>query len=217
MKTKILKELPLILLVIAPLIYLLSIWNTLPAEVPMHYDISGKIDRYGSKTELLIFTLSLPLFVYLIFLFIPRIDPKGKIKAMGNKYFRLKFVIVLFMSVLSAYIVYAAGKGTETNGNGILAVLGLLFMFLGNYFQSLKPNYFIGIRTPWTLENETVWKETHKIAGKIWLVSGLVIIMLSFLLKPEIFTYAFLGVIAVMVLVPVVFSYKKYRELKKPA
>lgn len=214
MKTKLLKELPLILLVIAPLVYLLSIWPSLPSEVPMHYDLHGNVDRYGSKNELLIFSFGLPAFIYFLFLIIPAIDPKGKIKTMGNKFYKLKLIMVFFISAISIYIIYEADKGADSNAEGIFIIIGFLLCFLGNYFQSLKPNYFIGIRTPWTLENETVWKETHKIAGKIWMVGGLFIIILSLVLSPEIFSIILLIVIGIMVIIPVIYSFVLFKKLK---
>lgn len=215
MNAKFLKESAIILMVLSPLVYLLIIWNSLPEQVPMHYDFHGNIDGYSSKNTLLSFSMGIPVFVYALFTLIPFIDPKGKIKAMGNKFYHLKFIIVLFISAISCFIIYAA----QQNKNGsmdhfLFVLLGLLFCFLGNYFQSIKPNYFIGIRTPWTLENEIVWKETHKLAGRIWLVSGLLIIILNFILSPELFTTVFLVIVSIMVIIPVIYSYKRFKAHK---
>lgn len=215
MKTKILKELAIILMTLAPLIYLLIIWKSLPEQVPMHYDLHGNIDDYGSKNALLAISIAIPAFVYVLFTIIPLIDPKGKIKAMGNKFYHLKFIFVLFISAISCFIIYAAQQNNSGSMDHFLFILlGLLFCFLGNYFQSIKPNYFIGIRTPWTLESELVWKETHKLAGRIWLVSGLLIIILNLALSPELFTSVFLFIVAVMVIIPVIFSYNRFKAHK---
>ena len=101
MQINIKKELSLVAIVAAPFIYLASIWNGLPATVPVHWNVKGEIDRYGDKSELLLIPFLLPLLIYIIFSLVPLIDPKGKIKQMGNKYFMLKAAMTIFMSILA--------------------------------------------------------------------------------------------------------------------
>lgn len=215
MKTTFSRELPLILLVLVPITYLAIIWTTLPALIPMQYDLDGNISRYGSKNELMLISILLPSVIYLIFLILPKFDPKGKISKMGNKYYHLKITMVLFMSALAVYFIYSVHKGGSSPPNGVFVLIGLLFAVLGNYFQSVPPNYFIGIRTPWTLENETVWRATHRLAGWIWLIGGIVIAAAGFFMQAEVFMTGFLVAIVIMALVPMVYSFFKFRELKK--
>ena len=213
MQINIKKELSLVAIVAAPFIYLASIWNGLPATVPVHWNVKGEIDRYGDKSELLLIPFLLPLLIYIIFSLVPLIDPKGKIKQMGNKYFMLKAAMTIFMSILAMIIIYAVKNQTLYNPNYIVLLIGVLLLILGNYFKTLRANYFIGIRTPWTLENETVWKETHKLAGKIWFIGGLLVIVSSMLLDPEANFRLFIGVIVVISLIPVIYSFFKFRSL----
>lgn len=105
MKTTLRKELPSLILVVLPFLYLAYIWNTLPEKVPMHWNVNGEIDGWGEKVQLLLIPFVLPVLVYVIFLFVPRMDPKKKIEKMGNKYHQLKFVMVLFMSALAVLLV----------------------------------------------------------------------------------------------------------------
>lgn len=200
-------------IVAAPFIYLASIWQDLPEKVPVHWDIHGDIDRYGDKLELLLIPILLPFLVYAIFSLVPLIDPKGKIQQMGNKYFMLKAAMTIFMSVLAMIILYAVKHESLYNPNYIVLLIGVLILILGNYFKTLRANYFIGIRTPWTLENETVWKATHKLAGKIWFVGGLLIILCSILFDNELNFKIFIGIIVVISLIPVVYSFVKYKRL----
>ena len=167
------RELPALGIVALPLVYLVYIWNKLPEQVPLHWNIHGEIDRYGSKTELLLLILLLPVLTYLLFLIIPSIDPKGQIKKMGKKYHQLKLGMVCLMSVLALMILYLIRHPESGSPNLILLPIGVLFTFLGNYMKTLKWNYFIGIRTPWTLENQTVWRETHKRGGVAFLLAGI--------------------------------------------
>ena len=213
MKSNVQKELPLIVIVLLPFLYLAYVWNTLPDKVPLHWNIKGEIDRYGDKTELILIPLLLPLLIYVLFTIIPKIDPKGKIKYMGNKYNMLKTILTLFMSVLSLVIIYIAQHESLYNPNYIILLIGLLFAILGNYFKTLRSNYFIGIKTPWTLENETVWKETHKLAGKMWLIGGIVIILASLLFNERANLTLFAIITVTITLIPVVFSYMRFQKL----
>ena len=209
------KELPLIAIVLLPFIYLVYLWNDLPSKVPMHWDLKGDIDRYGGKSELIIIPFLLPLLVYIIFLVVPKIDPKNKLNKMGNKLQILKFLMTTFMSILALFIIYSAKNQSITNPNYIVLIIGLLYLILGNYFKTIKANYFIGIRTPWTLENETVWKETHKLGGKLWFIGGLILILSSLLLEKQTNFTLFIIVTAIISIIPVVYSYLKFQNVKK--
>ena len=88
---------------------------------------------------------------------------------MGNKLNYLRFALSLFMSAIAVFIIYSVQQ-SQSKPTFIFILIGLLFTILGNYFKTIKPNYFIGIRTPWTLENEDVWKKTHLLGGKLWFV-----------------------------------------------
>lgn len=206
------KELPLIGIVLLPFVYLAYVWNQLPAQVPMHYNIEGEIDRYGNKSELILIPIMTSLLIYLIFLAVPFIDPKKQIQKMGGKYDTLKFIITTFMSILALFIIYTAKNQTLTDPDYILLGCGVLFLILGNYFKTLKANYFIGIRTPWTLESESVWKQTHKLAGKIWFLGGLLIILSCLILDGKTNFIVFICITAIMVLVPVLYSYLLFRK-----
>lgn len=215
MKSIVRKDLPIIAVVLLPFIYLAYIWNDLPEEVPLHWNIRGDVDKYGSKFELLLIPILLPLLVYLIFLIVPKIDPKNKIQKMGGKYQSLKAILTIFMSGLALFIMYAANNESVKNPNYIVLIIGLLFVFLGNYFKTIKPNYFIGIKTPWTLENETVWKETHSLAGKMWFVGGLIIVFSSLILSKEANFTLFTVITVIIALVPVIYSYIFFKQLEK--
>ncbi len=86
---------------------------------------------------------------------------------------------------------------------------------LGNYFQTIRSNYFIGIRTPWTLENEQVWKKTHLLGGRIWMAGGLLIVILSFIITDNHSLMIAFGILCfIMVIIPVIFSYTEFRKEK---
>ncbi len=206
------KEIPFIAIALLPFAYLAYIWNELPKEVPMHWNASGEIDRWGDKSELFMMIFMLTGITYLIFLVIPYIDPKQKLQNMGNKLNNLRMILGLFMSALAIYILFSVQQKTS-NPVLIFPLVGLLFAFLGNYFKTIKPNYFIGIKTPWTLENEEVWKKTHLLGGKLWFVGGL-LMALTFVLPNNIQIYTFLTIVGVITIVPIVYSYLEFKKIK---
>ena len=209
---KLKKEIPFIAIALLPFVYLAYIWNELPKEVPMHWNASGEIDRWGDKSELFMIIFMLTGITYLIFLVIPYIDPKQKLQNMGNKLNNLRMILGLFMSALAIYILFSVQQKTS-NPVLIFPLVGLLFAFLGNYFKTIKPNYFIGIKTPWTLENEEVWKKTHLLGGKLWFVGGL-LMALTFVLPNNIQIYTFLTIVGVITIVPIVYSYLEFKKIK---
>lgn len=211
------KELPIIGIVLLPFVYLAIIWNKLPQKVPVHWNIHGEIDRYGEKTEMILIPVLLPLLVYLIFLVVPKIDPKNKLNKMGNKLHSLKFVLTTLMSGLALFLIFSAQHQNFTNPNLIFVFVGLMYLVFGNYFKTIKANYFIGIRTPWTLESETVWKETHRLAGKLWLAGGLLVIISALFLDDKMNVLIFFIITGIITLVPAVYSYFIFKKENKAA
>lgn len=208
------KELPIILIVLIPFIYLAFIWNVLPEQVPIHWNANGEIDGWGSKATLLIIPFILPVLIYVILSLVPKIDPKQKIEATSKKFYNIKLLLTLFMSVLALFILYSSKSQSFTNPNIIIMLIGLLYVILGNYMKTIKTNYFIGIRTPWTLENDIVWKKTHKLAGKYWFIGGLLVILLGFILEPKPNMVSFIIITTIITIIPVVYSYVIFKQLK---
>lgn len=207
------KEIPFIIIALIPFVYLVFVWKHLPEMVPMHWNASGEIDRYGSKNELWLTTFIMAGIGYFLFLILPKIDPKGKLNSMGNKLNYLRFALSLFMSAIAVFIIYSVQQ-SQSKPTFIFILIGLLFTILGNYFKTIKPNYFIGIRTPWTLENEDVWKKTHLLGGKLWFVGGLLIILLSLILPENLSFYIFMTVTIVISVVPIVYSFLEFKKLR---
>ena len=151
--------------------------------------------------------------MYFLLLLIPVLDPKKKIQQMGDKYYRLRFMFTVFFSLIAIYLIYISSAGNLINPNLLLALIGILFAMLGNYFQTIRPNYFLGIRTPWTLENENVWKKTHHLGGRLWMVGGVLIVLLAFFIHDNsIFMILFSLILSIIVLIPVVYSYLEFKK-----
>ena len=119
--------------------------------------------------------------------------------------------MVIFVSALGCLIITSA-KDRAVMKNFIFPLLGLMFAFIGNYMVNIKPNYFAGIRLPWTLSNDENWRKTHQLGGKLWFAGGMLIAVASFFLPgPQAFTF-FISVIAIMVIIPLVYSYRLFKK-----
>lgn len=210
-----LKESVLWALIILPYVYLAAIWAKLPDHVPTHFNLAGNVDSWSAKTTLLFLPGALGLGIYLLLIIIPFLDPKKKIQLMGDKYYSFRFMLTFFFSLFATYLLYISKAGSLKNPNFLISLIGVLFAMLGNYFQTIRPNYFIGIRTPWTLENEQIWKKTHLLGGRLWMAGGVLIVVLSFIIRNNLsLAITFGTILSVMVIVPIVYSYTEFRKEK---
>jgi len=201
-----------LILVAIPFIYLGFIYGGLPAEVPMHWNGSGEIDRMGSKRELWLIPFLLPLLTYGIMSLVPALDPKMKIEKMGGKFHSLKTMLVGLLSALALYIIYVAAHPDAMRMSMVVIFLGILFMGLGNFFKTIQPNYFLGIRTPWTLESETVWKNTHLLAGKLWMIGGLIMVMIGIFYDGGPIIVLTVAIAIIVSLIPLGYSYFAFKQ-----
>lgn len=212
MKFDLKKEIPLFILAIIPLIYLGSIWNILPEQVPTHYNFEGEADKFSSKTMFAVLIFFMNIFSFGLMVALPFIDPKKQITKMGNKFYKLKFIMVGLVVSLSVFLIYKTIY-VETNIQFMMVIMGGFFFALGNYFQTIKQNYFLGIRTPWALNNEDNWKKTHKLGGKVWMIGGLALIAFYFLFSLKNATILNLVVVGIIVVVPTAYSFYLFKKV----
>ena len=202
------------LLIAAPFVYLGIIWKDLPGQVPTHFTAKGP-DDWSDKNMLIFIPAMMPLGIFLLMSLIPVIDPKKKIAQMGDKFAIFRLILTFFFSVLACYILFITEAGKWEKPQMMYAIIGALFAAMGNYFQTVRPNYFIGIRTPWTLEDEEIWKSTHLLAGRIWMAGGLMVIVLAFLVSNTVMDGLMTGIIVVMGLIPVIHSFLAFQKKKR--
>lgn len=208
------KEWFILVILIVPFFVSAYFWDELPDEVPTHFNIQGEADDWGPKWMAAYMIPMIGIGTYLMILLLPAIDPKKKIESAQKPVAAIRMFTSVFMVGIYAFVM-AASLGTTINfSNYIIIGVGMLILIVGNYMNSIKPNYFIGIRTPWTLENEEVWKRTHRLSSKIWIVGGL-LLMLSPLV-PEMIRLDYLIYIIVGILagIPLVYSYVIYKKLE---
>ena len=195
---------------LVPLIYLYYSYGSMPQRVPLHWGLHGTVDRYGSKSEFLTtdwILLGVAAFVYLLLRFISYIDPKKQVKFGQETYQKLATGIVIFISALNLVIIFATAHQPFQIHKLILPLVGLMLVFIGNILNSIKPNYFAGFRTPWTLESEDNWRATHRLVSKMWFAGGVLITIETLVLPPAPATIVMLCLVAVITVVPFVYSY----------
>lgn len=197
--------------IIAPVMVAL-VYTKLPAQVPTNWGFNGTVS-YSDKNMLWILSL-IPIAIALLLYVAPRIDPKRKnYQKFEGAYEGFILVLMLFLDVLVAVtIVESFYPGTLSIPGIICTILGLLFVFIGNVMPKFKQNYFMGIKTPWTLSDEQIWNKTHRMAGFLWFFGGILCVLSAFFLKDVALFAAFMSLVLLMVLIPLVMSYVWYRK-----
>jgi len=206
------KEILPIALIIITLLIGLQLYPKLPSEVPTHWNAQGQVDDFGSKNFAVFFFPVLALAIYLLMTFIPLIDPlKKRYKEFSLQYFWIKTIIIIFMLALYLFSLFAA-LGSKINiVYVIVPAISLMLILLGSFMPKIKKNYFVGVRTPWTLHSEEVWNKTHKFAGKSFIAIG-TISLLGLLVKEYVF-FIFIPVVILGSLAPVVYSYFVFKKI----
>jgi len=202
---------------IIPWIYLLSIWNSLPASIPTHFGINGTPDAYGPKNQIFLWPAIctvLSILVYLLLTNIYKLDPKRSTAKLSGTFLKIAMVVVVFISCMTILVLSWTVKQHTLGLNLILVMMGLLLAYVGNVMHSIKPNYFAGFRVPWTLESEENWKATHLLGSKIWFGGGILIAILALFIKPIVMFFIMLAIVLVMLIIPMVYSYRMFARSK---
>lgn len=206
-----------VVLIALPFVYLGVQYAGLPETVPVHFNAEGIADQFGAKSSLWLHTSILStvaIGTYLLIRNLHKIDPKKTAKTSADTLNSLAIVILVFLTVINIMITYSAvnypAKLSITTV--VLPAVGLLLSFLGYQMRTIQPNYFIGLRLPWTLEDDENWAATHQLAARLWIPGGLIIAVTALTLP---FFSAFIItmiITAAIVIIPTVFSYLFYRK-----
>jgi uncharacterized membrane protein len=189
------------------------LYPMLPDKVPAHWNIHGEIDRYSSRAFGAFFAPLLALGLYLLMIVLPVVDPRrDNYTRFAGAYRLIRWGLVIFMAALYAVTVGVALGYNLNAGLFVKAGIALLLTLLGNVMGQLKHNYFVGIRTPWTLASEEVWRRTHRFASWFWVIGGLVCLAAA-PIQSLWGAWVFFGSIAVIALVPIIFSYIVFRRV----
>lgn len=208
------KEWYVLIILLIPFLVSAYYWNQLPDIVPTHFNINGEADDWGPKWIIAIMIPGIGVFTYLMILLLPLIDPKKKIDSSQKPITAIRIFTSIFMTAIYGFVM-ASSLGSPINFAGyIIAGVGIMILVVGNYLNSIKPNYFIGIRTPWTLESPEVWKRTHRFTSKVWMVGGLIMVVLAFIPNAMESALTITMITVVLAVIPFIYSYLIFKKLE---
>ena len=198
------------IIILLPIVIGLILWNKLPDKIPTHWNAAGEVDGWSSKAFAVFGLPGFLLAVHWLCLLGTNADPKKQ--NIDGKVLHIVFWVCPVISVLGAVLMYGTALGMQFAVEKIIpSLVGITFIIIGNYLPKCKQSYTMGIKLPWTLNDEDNWNRTHRLGGKLWVVCGLVLIV-SMVLPSSFIIAAFLVIITVAVLVPTVYSYLLFKK-----
>ena len=193
--------------ILLPIVAGVALWNRLPDLLPIHWNTAGEVDKYYAK-PIVVFVMPLALLaLHWVAALITANDPKRQNQSEKTR--QLVFWIVPALGVFLSAVIYATALGTGVKVEMVLPVFfGILFIVMGYYLPKCRQSYTIGIKLPWTLASEENWNKTHLLAGRVWVVGGVLFLIAGFLSVIWI-----LPIVAVpMVLIPLIYSFILHRK-----
>jgi len=218
MKKSYLVDMAAFIIWLLPVIYFIKIYNGLPQSVPLHFGLDGQPDRYGNKEEMMwvvVLLSTVTIGVYFLIKYLPKIDPKKTAGYSADVFNKISFALVIFLSGIEFFVINSSVTGNFGIDKMLFPFMGLFLAYLGNLMHSIKPNYFVGIRTPWTLEDPDTWRATHQLGGKMWFAGGIIITIATLFLSIKVGFIVFIISVVIMALVPVIYSYIYYKKHKQ--
>lgn len=184
----------------------LAVWDHLPDEIPTHFDISGQPDGFSGRLGAVVGMPCLLIAAHTFLLFMTAKDPKN-----GGQPAKMNLILVLIIPLLGVVITsitlaYGLGHAVDVSAV-ILRMLGILFLFIGNYLPKVEQNYTVGIRVPWTLADEGNWRATHRVGGWCFAIAGLTVLLATFFLQGKGLAAVMIVAFALAGVVPVVYSF----------
>jgi len=208
----------IILIVQVILALYLSSYIADDAKIPSHWNIQGEIDGYSSKwTAVLLFAgINILLFIFMLALPYISIRYRNAPERFSRMVPLITNIVIFFFAVIHIYTLLIGAELVSANGCFIYYALGLMFILLGNILPKMPSSFFIGIRTPWTLSSESVWRKTHKVGGICFVVSGLLMIFITAIWGNNATAITIMFVqFLLLVLYPVAYSFFLYKNSDK--
>ena len=197
-------------IVVLALIISTYFYSWMPEQIALHWNAQGQVNGYGKRISIFFIPILLA-GLLLLFIVIPKIDPLKNIGKFKKYYDGLIIVLFLFLLALQIQIIMW-NLGYVISPNYVLPIaIGLLFYYVGILSENSKRNWFVGIRTPWTLSSDKVWKKTHKLAGKLFKISG--VITATGIFFPNYAVYFILVPALGVTAYTIVYSYLEYSKL----
>ncbi|NTU80718.1 MAG: DUF1648 domain-containing protein [Chloroflexales bacterium] len=203
----------LYMVVAAMFLFGLAALPFVPNPAPIHWNAAGEVDGYGSPLVATFLAPLIALATLVLMQWLPRLDPRRESYAQFAGTYRLIMtVLVLFFAVLELITVGAALGWPISIPRVMMFAMGLMFALIGNELGRVQPNYFVGIRTPWTLADPEVWRRTHRVGGRMMAGAGLLMLLLGLVAPAEVGFFLGVGALLVASLGAVAYSYIVWRQ-----
>ncbi len=205
-------EWPNWLLILGMFVMAAASWTSAPDRIPVHWNIAGQVDRYGGKVEGLLAIPLLALGLYVLMILLPRIDPgRANYQRFAGVYSLIRTLLtVMFAALYSVVLLWV--RGIHVDVSLVVPVLiGAFFILIGNYMGKIRPNWFVGIRTPWTISSKRSWVRTHRMGGRVFILMGLVLVLVGVMRAQWAANLAF-AVIILGIIWTFVYSYLVWRN-----
>ena len=199
------------LLTLLPIIFGIIYWDVLPEEIATHFGSDGSADGFSSKAFVVFGMPFMMLGFHLLCFFATNLDPKKK--NISDTMMKLVLWIIPCITILVTTLSYSHALGKPLDPIlWINMVMGVVFIIIGNYLPKCKQSYTMGIKLPWTLHSEDNWNKTHRLGGKLWVASGVIMMLTSYFEN----IFIMLSIVFIAVIVPTVYSYMLFvKENKK--
>lgn len=185
----------------------------LPVRVPAHWDLHGNVNGYSTRATAVLMMPAIMAGLTLLFAALPALSPRHfEIGPFLSTYLYIMVVIIATMAYFQAVILWAAFSSTLPITRAISGGICVLWILMANVMGKVKRNFFVGVRTPWTLASERVWNATHRFAAHLWVWCGFLGLLLAFF-SP--LPWAVFVLIVTSALVPVVYSFAFYKKLER--
>jgi uncharacterized membrane protein len=205
-------ELPLLFLIATMFVAAAVAWWHAPDRMPVHWNAAGQVDRWGGKFQGLLLMPLVATGMYLLTVILPMFDPgRGNYGNFFKAYYAIRISILVCLAAIYAVMLLTA-FGHQVNVTMVMMLtVGLLLVVIGNYLSKIRPNWFVGVRTPWTLSSKLSWDKTHRLAGWLFMFMGLLFVGAAFVANG--WTIVALLVIDALCLAwIIVYSYLAYRN-----
>ena len=198
------------LALLIPVIVGLLLWKHLPDPMPSHWNIHGEVDSWSSKAFMVFGIPGLMLALQWVCIFASMADPKYE--NYNPRMIKLMFWICPVIGLVLCCMVYPQAMGYSVPIEVIMPLLmGVMFMVIGNWLPKCKQTYTMGIKLPWTFASEENWNATHRFGGKVWFFGGIATMLTAFLGS----FWLLIGILALMVILPTLYSYLYYCKHEK--
>lgn len=202
------------LITLLPIVIGLILWDRLPDTIATHWGADGEANGWSDKAHAVLFLPCMLAVIHLITAAVVLADPKRK--NIHRKPMMLTLWIVPVISLITNGSTYVIALGADLNMSVFLClVIGIVFILLGNYMPKLQQNYTVGIKVPWTLNSEENWNRTHRLAGKMFVLGGIIIAVSGFISTFAGDSAVFLVMVAIAIiccLIPAGYSFWLFKK-----